>query len=46
MARIKLNVADKPQDGRFSFSVGDMIIEARVATLPAEYGVLREEGMF
>ena len=36
---LKLNVADKPQDGRFSivFEQGQPI-EARVATLPAEYG--------
>ncbi len=37
-ARIKLNVSDKPQDGRFSFILSDDIVEARVATLPAEYG--------
>lgn len=37
-SRLKLNVADKPQDGRFSFSLGNTTVEARVATLPAEYG--------
>ncbi len=37
-ARIKLNVSDKPQDGRFSFVLAEDIVEARVATLPAEYG--------
>lgn len=37
-SKIKLNVTDKPQDGRFSFSLGEDLVEARVATLPAEYG--------
>jgi len=35
---IKINITDKPQDGRFSFRMGPDTIEARVATLPAEYG--------
>ncbi|OHA67413.1 MAG: hypothetical protein A3C82_02225 [Candidatus Wildermuthbacteria bacterium RIFCSPHIGHO2_02_FULL_47_12] len=36
---IKLNVADRPQDGRFSFDLaGKEIIEVRVSTLPSEYG--------
>ena len=34
----KLNITDKPQDGRFSFLVGTVPIEARVSILPAEYG--------
>ena len=37
-ARIKLNVPDKPQDGRFSLTLEKAVMEARVATLPAEYG--------
>ncbi|MEK7542493.1 MAG: GspE/PulE family protein, partial [Patescibacteria group bacterium] len=37
-SRIKLNISDKPQDGRFSFILGEDLVEARVATLPAEYG--------
>ena len=37
-ARIKLNVPDRPQDGRFSLALGETVVEARVATLPAEYG--------
>jgi general secretion pathway protein E len=37
-SRIKINVSDKPQDGRFSFALGSNIIEARVATLPTQYG--------
>ena len=36
---IKLNVADRAQDGRFSFSLPDQgVIEVRVSSLPAEYG--------
>ena len=36
---IKLNVADRPQDGRFSFDIENAeIIEVRVSTLPSEYG--------
>ena len=38
VSRIKLNVSDKPQDGRFSFILGEDPMEARIATLPAEYG--------
>lgn len=38
VSRIKLNIADKPQDGRFSFVLGEAPVEARIATLPAEYG--------
>jgi general secretion pathway protein E len=39
VSKIKLNLPDQPQDGRFSFVLaqGD-VIEARVSTLPAEYG--------
>ena len=38
VSRIKLNISDKPQDGRFSFVLGEDMVEARIATLPAEYG--------
>ena len=38
VSRIKLNISDKPQDGRFSFALGEDAVEARIATLPAEYG--------
>lgn len=39
VSSIKLNVADRPQDGRFSFdSEGKDVIEVRVSTLPSEYG--------
>jgi type II secretory ATPase GspE/PulE/Tfp pilus assembly ATPase PilB-like protein len=35
---IKLNVSDRPQDGRFSIIDNKEIIEVRSSTLPAEYG--------
>src|SRR3989338_11554119 len=39
VSSIKLNVADRPQDGRFSFEIPDKEpIEVRVSTLPSEYG--------
>jgi type II secretory ATPase GspE/PulE/Tfp pilus assembly ATPase PilB-like protein len=42
LAGIKLNVTDRPQDGRFSILArepkGSISIEVRVSTLPAEYG--------
>ena len=39
VSSIKLNVADRPQDGRFSFDIaGKEVIEVRVSTLPSEYG--------
>lgn len=34
---MKLNIFDRPQDGRFSVR-SDVLIEIRVSTLPAEYG--------
>lgn len=38
LSGLKLNVADRPQDGRFSILINDLTIEIRVSTLPAEYG--------
>lgn len=35
---IKLNISDRPQDGRFSIATKEIKIEVRVSTLPAEYG--------
>jgi type II secretory ATPase GspE/PulE/Tfp pilus assembly ATPase PilB-like protein len=36
---IKLNITDRPQDGRFSISMEEKTpIEVRTSTLPAEYG--------
>jgi len=38
LSGLKLNIADRPQDGRFSVSINDLPIEIRTSTLPAEYG--------
>ena len=38
LSRIKLNVSDRPQDGRFSILIRDNTIEVRAYTLPSEYG--------
>lgn len=38
LSGIKLNVFDRPQDGRFSILLEDLAIEIRASTLPAEYG--------
>lgn len=38
LAEIKLNISDRPQDGRFSVLIGGLSIEIRASTLPAEHG--------
>jgi type II secretory ATPase GspE/PulE/Tfp pilus assembly ATPase PilB-like protein len=38
LSGIKLNITDRPQDGRFSISIDKIAVEIRVSTLPAEYG--------
>ncbi len=38
LSGIKLNITNKPQDGRFTILMGETIIEIRASTLPAEYG--------
>jgi type II secretory ATPase GspE/PulE/Tfp pilus assembly ATPase PilB-like protein len=38
LSGIKLNITDRPQDGRFSVLTKDLPIEIRTSTLPAEYG--------
>ncbi|MDP3883203.1 MAG: GspE/PulE family protein [Candidatus Staskawiczbacteria bacterium] len=38
LSKLKLNITDKPQDGRFSIKLGDLLIEIRTSSLPAEYG--------
>jgi len=38
LSKIKLNISQKPQDGRFSINLGDKEIEIRTSTIPAEYG--------
>lgn len=38
LSGLKLNVTDRPQDGRFSILMTDLTIEIRASALPAEYG--------
>lgn len=38
LAEMKLNITDRPQDGRFSILVSSGAIEIRASILPAEYG--------
>lgn len=38
LSKLKLNVTDKPQDGRFTINIKDSLIEIRTSSLPAEYG--------
>ncbi len=38
LSKLKLNVSDRPQDGRFSINLGKEEIEIRTSILPAEYG--------
>ena len=38
LSGIKLNITDRPQDGRFSINMNSSIIEIRVSILPSEYG--------
>ena len=38
MSGIKFNITNRPQDGRFSFSLRETVIETRISTLPSEYG--------
>jgi len=38
LSKLKLNITDKPQDGRFTIEVKETIIEVRTSSLPSEYG--------
>jgi len=38
LSGMKLNITDRPQDGRFSILAEKMAIEIRASSLPAEYG--------
>jgi len=38
LSGIKLNITDRPQDGRFSILTRELPIEIRASALPAEYG--------
>ncbi|HLG25762.1 MAG TPA: ATPase, T2SS/T4P/T4SS family, partial [Candidatus Gracilibacteria bacterium] len=36
--KMKLNIANEPQDGRYGFVVNDRKVDLRVSSLPTEYG--------
>lgn len=38
LSGLKLNIANKPQDGRFTINLNEVTMEIRTSTLPAEYG--------
>lgn len=38
LARLKLNVEDRPQDGRFSIFINENLIEIRASSLPSQHG--------
>ena len=38
LSKLKLNISDKPQDGRFTIEIDKTLIEVRTSSLPAEYG--------
>jgi type II secretory ATPase GspE/PulE/Tfp pilus assembly ATPase PilB-like protein len=38
LSKLKLNITDKPQDGRYSIEIEDLLIEIRTSSLPSEYG--------
>jgi len=38
LSGIKLNISDRPQDGRFSVLIDEQAIEIRTSSLPSEYG--------
>lgn len=38
VSSLKINITDKPQDGRFSMKLNDGDIDVRVSTLPTVYG--------
>ncbi|MCX6718204.1 MAG: GspE/PulE family protein [Candidatus Staskawiczbacteria bacterium] len=38
LSKLKLNITDKPQDGRFTIEISESLIEIRTSSLPSEYG--------
>jgi len=38
ISKLKINVSDKPQDGRFTISLSDDKIDVRVSTIPTSWG--------
>ncbi len=38
ISKLKLNITDRPQDGRFTITIENLLIEVRTSSLPSEYG--------
>ncbi|MEA3344418.1 MAG: GspE/PulE family protein [Patescibacteria group bacterium] len=38
LSKLKLNIATRPQDGRFSILINKLSVEIRTSSIPAEYG--------
>lgn len=38
LSGLKLNITERPQDGRFSILIEELSVEIRTSTLPSEYG--------
>lgn len=38
LAQLKINIDQRPQDGRFTIKLGGNLIEIRASTIPTEYG--------
>jgi len=38
LSNLKINVTDRPQDGRFTITIAEKEIEIRISVAPAEYG--------
>ena len=38
LAKLKLNVTDQPQDGRFDIQIGQQMVDVRVSLLPGAWG--------
>ncbi len=38
LSKLKLNITEKPQDGRFTVLIEDQLIEIRISSLPSEWG--------
>ncbi|MDP2656571.1 MAG: GspE/PulE family protein [bacterium] len=38
LAKVKINISDRPQDGRFTIFLKDDEVDVRVSTLPTSYG--------
>jgi len=38
LAKVKINITDKPQDGRFSITLSDRKLDVRASFLPTSYG--------